>query len=130
MSTEAGTQGGVSLDLDTLTPVHWAGVVAALASGAIHLVLGVGFLPSPLGVSFVLAGLGFAGAVALLVAGYRRRLLYGVGIPFTGVQIVLWYLVRVRGQGFPAFGEATLDYVDKGAQVLLIAVLAYLLAAE
>jgi hypothetical protein len=128
MATETGS--GVSLDLDTLTPVHWVGVVLAVVSGAIHLALGVGFLPSPFGVSFVLAGLGFAGAVALLLVGYRRRLLYGVGIPFTGVQVVLWYLVRVRGEGFPAFGEATLDYVDKAAQVLLILVLAYLLATE
>jgi hypothetical protein len=128
MSTSTGTGGGLGLETDSLTPVHWLGVVLAAITGAIHLVLGAGFLSSPLGISFLLAGLGFFGAVVLLLLGVRRRLLYAVGIPFTGLQIVLWYVIRVQGSGLSSLG--TLDYVDKAVQVALIVVLGYLLSAD
>jgi hypothetical protein len=128
MATETQSPGSLALDLDSLTPVHWLGVVLALVSAAIHLFLGVNFLSSPLGVSFVLAGLGFVGAVVLLVLGVRRRLLYLVGVPFTGVQIAIWWQVQVAERGL--FNLGPLDYVDKGAQAVLILVLLYLLYAE
>jgi hypothetical protein len=125
MATETEPRRGLSLQTDSLTAVHWVGVVLALVSGVIHLGLGVGFLPSGFGIAFVLAGLGFFGAVALVLLNYRRRLVYLVGVPFTGIQIAIWYQVQVVQRGFLNLG--TLDYVDKIAQGLLILVLLYLI---
>jgi hypothetical protein len=127
-STDTGTGGRPGLQTDSLTPVHWLGVALAAITGVIHLVLASGLLSTPIGVSFLLAGLGFLGALVLLLLGVRRRLLYAVGIPFTGVQIVLWYLIRVQGNGLSSLGA--LDYVDKAAQIALILVLGYLLSTD
>lgn len=117
-----------ALDVGSLNGLHWVGIAAALVTAAVHLFLGVRMLPSPMGISFVLAGLGFVGAVALVLLDYRRRAVYAVGIPFTLVQIVLWYVVNFTGseKSFPA-DVGTLGAVDKVAQVVLIAVLIALL---
>jgi hypothetical protein len=128
MATETGTTGGLSLQTDSLTPIHWVGIALALLSGVIHLVIGVGFLPSAFGIVFVLAGLGFFGAVALVLLDVRRRLVYLVGIPFVGVQIAIWYQVQVLERGL--FNLGPLDYVDKAAQVVLIVILLYLIREE
>jgi hypothetical protein len=128
MATETDTAGGLALQTDSLTPVHWVGVVLALVSGAIHLYLGVSFLSSPLGPPFLLAGLGFLGAVALVLLDVRRHLVYLVGVPFTGVQIAIWYQVQVAERGL--FNLGPLDYVDKAAQVLLVVILLYLIREE
>jgi len=131
MATQTDASSGLSVETESMTAVHWLGVALALVSAAVHLVLGVRFAPSGLGISFILAGLGFLGAVALLVVGYRRRLLYLVGIPFTGIQIVVWYAVNVLPDGPLAVGAiGTFGAVDKVAQVLLILVLIYLLRAD
>ena len=121
------TQGLMS-DVASLDSLHWVGIVAALVSAAVHLLLGVRMLPSGMGISFVLAGLGFLCAVGLVVLNYRRRTVYAVGIPFTLVQILLWYYVNFvsLGKSFPA-DIGTLGAVDKIAQVVLIAVLVVLL---
>ncbi|WP_247005729.1 DUF7475 family protein [Halorientalis litorea] len=118
----------LSPDVASLDSLHWVGIVAALVSAAVHLLLGVRMLPSGMGISFVLAGLGFLGAVGLIVLNYRRRAVYAVGIPFTLVQILLWYYVNFvsLGKSFPA-DIGTLGAVDKIAQVVLIAVLVVLL---
>ena len=119
---------GLALDVTSLTGLHWVGIVAAVVSAAVHLLLGVRMLPSAMGLSFVLAGLGFLGGVALVLVDYRRRAVYAVGIPFTLVQILLWYYVNFVsfGKSFPA-DVGTLGAVDKVAQVALIAVLVALL---
>lgn len=119
---------GLSPDVASLHSLHWVGIVAALVSAAVHLLLGVRMLPSGMGISFVLAGLGFLGAVGLVVLDYRRRAVYAVGIPFTLVQIVLWYYVNFvsLGKSFPA-DTGTLGAVDKLTQVVLLAVLVVLL---
>ena len=119
---------GLSLDVSSLSGLHWVGIVAALVTAAVHLLLGVRLAPSGLGISFILAGLGFLGAIALVLLDYRRRAVYAVGIPFTLVQIVLWYVFNFAGGGksFPA-DVGTLGAVDKVAQVVLIAVLVALL---
>ena len=119
---------GLSLDVASLDGLHWVGIVAALVSAAVHLLLGVRMLPSGMGLSFVLAGLGFLGAIALLLVDYRRRTVYAVGIPFTLVQIVLWYYVNFvsLGKSFPG-DIGTLGAVDKAAQLVLLAVLVVLL---
>jgi len=79
-------------------------------------------------VSFVLAGLGFLGAIVLVIVEYRRRAVYAVGIPFTAIQIVLWYYVNFTAgsKSFPA-DVGALGAADKLAQVVLIAVLIVLL---
>ncbi|MFW6318376.1 MAG: DUF7475 family protein [Halorubrum sp.] len=117
-----------AVDTGSLNGLHWIGIVAALVSAAVHIRLGVGGLPLPLRISFLLAGLGFIGAVVLVLLDYRRRTVYAVGIPFTLVQIVLWYVLNFAGGGksFPA-DVGTLGAVDKIAQVVLIAVLVVLL---
>lgn len=118
-------------DLETLTPLHYLGILLAAITGVIHLQLGVGFAPSGLGISFLFAGVVFLAASAAILANYRRRLLYGLGIPFTAGQIVLWYLINfVFGTySFPA-DIGVYGAVDKVAQIALIAVLAVLLSRE
>lgn len=117
-----------AIDVGSLTGLHWVGIVAALVTAAVHLRLGVGGLALPLRIGFLLAGLGFVGAVVLVLLDYRRRTVYAVGIPFTLVQIVLWYGINFAGgtKSFPA-DVGTLGAVDKVAQVVLIAVLVALL---
>jgi len=117
-----------ALDVSSLTGLHWAGIAAAVVTAAIHLLLGVRMLPSGFGVSFVLAGLGFLGAIALVLLDFRRRAVYAAGIPFTTVQVVLWYYLNFAagGKSFPA-DVGTLGAVDKVAQLVLVAVLVALL---
>jgi len=119
---------GLSFDAGSLDSTHWVGIIAALVTAVVHLLLGVRMLPSGMGISFVLAGLGFLGAIALVMLNYRRRTVYAVGIPFTLLQIVLWYYVNFVsfGKSFPA-DIGTLGAVDKVAQVVLLAVLVVLL---
>jgi hypothetical protein len=59
---------------------------------------------------------------------YRRRTVYAIGIPFTAVQIVMWYGFNfvAGGKSFPA-DMGTLGVVDKLAQIVLIGVLVALL---
>jgi hypothetical protein len=125
MSTDTG---GFSLETESLSALAYVGIIAAVVSAGIHFRLGVGFIDSPLGISFLLAGLGFLGAVVLVLLDYRRRTVYAVGIPFTGIQLVLWYYINfVAGDyAFPA-DVGTLGAVDKVAQVILIVVLLALL---
>jgi succinate dehydrogenase/fumarate reductase cytochrome b subunit len=113
----------------SLSGLHWIGILAAVVTAAVHLLLGVRMFPSGMGISFILAGLGFLGAIALVLLDYRRRAVYAVGIPFTLVQILLWYVVNFTGSGAKAFpgGIGTLGAVDKVAQVALIVVLVLLL---
>ena len=116
------------VDVSSLNGLHWVGIVAAVVSAVVHLLLGVRTLPSPMGISFVLAGLGFVGGVVLLAIDYRRRAVYAVGIGFTLVQIGLWYVINFTGGGksFPA-DVGAIGAVDKLAQVVLVVVLVVLL---
>jgi hypothetical protein len=103
------------LETASLTTWHWLAVALALATGAIHLYSGLleGRIP------VALAGVGFVVAVGLFLADFQRPWLYVLGIPFTAVQLPLWYVAKA--------GEyTTLGYVDKAIQVVLIVVLAWL----
>ncbi|MBZ6496136.1 DUF7475 family protein [Natrinema longum] len=117
-----------ALHTESLTGLHWIGVVATLVTAAVHLFLGVRMLPSAMGGSFVLAGLGFLGGIGLLLLDYRRRTVYAVGVVYTLVQILLWYWVNFAAgsKSFPA-DVGTLGAVDKVAQVVLVAILVVLL---
>lgn len=120
--------GEPTLQVASLGVVHWVGILAAAISAMVHLLLGVRMLPSGLGISFVLAGIGFLGAIVLVVIGYRRRTVYALGIPFTLVQIILWFVVNfVNGpKAFPG-DVGTLGAVDKLAQLVLLGALIVLL---
>ncbi|WP_199243338.1 DUF7475 family protein [Halopenitus persicus] len=107
------------LDLETLDRRHRLGIGLAAVTGAIHLVLGMGAPTTPIGVASILAGIGYAGAIVLVLVGYRRRLVAAVGIVYVGSQIVIWYVVN-RPASLAAVSPAAM--VDKPVQVLLIAV--------
>lgn len=124
-TAESGT---LELDIGSLDVLHWVGIAAALVTAAVHLFLGFRMFPSGLGISFVLAGIGFLGGIALVLLDYRRRAVYGLGIPFTLVQIVLWYYVNFAAGPYSFPTEmGTLGAIDKIAQVVLVAVLVALL---
>lgn len=112
------------LETGSLTAMHWLAIGLAGLSGAIHLLLAA-IVPIPiLRASFLLAAAGFLAGIGLVLLDYRRSLVYLLGIPFTGGQIVLWYLVV----GPTPATLAVLDAIDKLAQVVLIGLLALLYA--
>jgi hypothetical protein len=96
----------------SLGTIHWVAVGLTVLTGVLHLYAGVIEGAPPV----LLAGVGLLAAVVLFVLDYRRRLLYGVGIVFTGVQIPLWYVIKMGNY-------TTVGYVDKAVQVVLVVVL-------
>ena len=124
MATSTGS--GLSLRTESLTSLHWTGVVLAVVTGVLHLVLAALFLPEPLGWAFLVATVGFFAGAAGVLVDYRRRLLYLLGIPFTAGQIVLWYVQNAQNASFPS----PLGIGDKVVQVLLIVVLVLLYRQE
>jgi len=110
---------GLALRTDTLTPLHWAGVVLAAITGALHLYLWALNPTNGLNLTFLAAGLGFLGGIAAILVDYNRKLVYALGVPFTFGQIPAWYVVNA-----PEF--STLGYVDKAVQVLFVLVLVQL----
>lgn len=125
-----------NLETESFTGLHWLAVVLAAVTGLIHLFLGVtGLLGSEvigtgLGIAFLLAGLGFFGWIWLVLVDYRRRLLYAAGIPYTAIQIVLWYAFNFDSVSDMLANAGTMGYVDKVVQVVLIVVLAVLYLRE
>jgi hypothetical protein len=115
MSTASATDARV----ESLTSLHWVGVGLAAITGGIHLWLGVSFIDSAMGISFLVAGVGFFAGIAAVMAGYRRQLIYLLGIPFTAGQIPIWFAVN-----WPELG--TIGIADKVVQVALVAVLVVL----
>lgn len=113
-------------ETETLTSLHWIAVALSAISGIIHLALGVMFFPGIQPVAFVLAGLGFFGAIALFLLDYRRRLLYLVGVPFIGLQIVLYLILNQQVD--PAISPV--EAADKAAQAVLIVILVLLYRRE
>lgn len=111
--------GGLSLATDSMGGLHWLGVGLAAVTGFLHLYLFGLFGLSGLGLSFLIAGVGFLGGAGAVVFGVRRRLFYLLGIPFTLGQVVAWYVVNA-----PDF--SALGYLDKVAQVALVVVLVVL----
>lgn len=114
------------VETETLTPLHWAAVGLVLVTGVIHLALGIMFFPGLQPIAFILAGLGFFGAVGLFLLNYRRRLLYLAGIPYISMQIVLYLYLNQRVD--PAI--TPIEGIDKAAQVLLIVIFGVLYLRE
>ncbi len=121
MATE--TRQGFALRTETLTGLHWLGILLAVVSGVVHLVLGLSFTSSPLGIAFLLAGIAFLVAVALVLLDVRRRQLYAVGVPFTAIQVVLWYYLNYVAGDKTLAQVGPIEVVDKLAQVVLVVVL-------
>lgn len=111
----------------SLGGLYWLGIGLAVVTGAIHLVLGLGAPTTAVGAASIFAGLGYAGAVVLILVGYRRRLVVAIGVPFVASQIVLWYVVN---QPASLDDVSLAAMVDKPVQVLLIAVCLLVLARE
>ena len=105
----------------SLTPVHWTAMGLASVTGAVHLYLwyngGMDL--------FLLAGLGYFGAIALLLLNVYRPALYLAGIPYTLAQIG-GYVMEWQQAGFAP--EGTLGLATKAVEILLIVCLAYLFA--
>lgn len=120
---------GASFNTQSLGPLHWVAVALAAISGVIHLALGVMFFPGAQPVAFILAGLGFFGAIVLFLREYRRRQLYVAGIGFTALQIVLWLVLNQTAAPSLLRVDPT-EAIDKIAQILLIVVLVILLRQE
>ena len=117
MSTEQQqSEASGSIGTASLGPIHWIAVVLTVITGVLHVYAGLIEGAPPL----LLAGVGFVVAVGVFLLDYRRRLLYGVGIVYTGIQIPLWYVIK-------AGNYTMVGYVDKAVQVLLVVVLAVLL---
>jgi len=109
-----------SIETESLTTLHWIGIALAAITGLVHLGIGVAFTDVLLG----LAGVGFFGAIALLLLNVRRELLYLVGIPYTGIQVVLYFVFNWPDV-FSSVGIG-----DKVVQVVLVAVLVVLYRRE
>lgn len=118
-SSTASRQDEGALATASLTTLHWIGIALAAITGGIHLWLGVSFVPSPLGIAFLFAGVVYVGAIAGVLLDVRRRLLYLLGIPFTAGQIPIWLAANWPDLGAIGIG-------DKVVQVALIAVLVVL----
>ncbi|QHS16598.1 hypothetical protein GWK26_05270 [haloarchaeon 3A1-DGR] len=110
---------GARLDPESLDRLHQLGIGLAAVTGVIHLMLGLGAPTTPLGAASILAGIGYAVAIGLVLVGYRRRLVAAIGIGYVGSQVVLWYVIN-RPSSLAAVSPAAM--VDKPVQLLLIAV--------
>lgn len=106
------------------------GGVAAVVSGVIHIYLTVLMGLTPLGLSFLFAGLGFFIGIALFYMDYRRKILCFLGLPFVSGQIFLWYWINRIPLSMLLTGRPVLDVVDKLAQLVLLIVLVYYLVEE
>ncbi|MFB6101617.1 MAG: hypothetical protein ABEJ73_03535 [Haloplanus sp.] len=115
---------GSTFETASLTRLHWFGIVLAVVTGIVHLYFGVLALDTLQGVSFVLAGVAFFVAVLLLLLDFRRRLLYLVGVPFIGLQVVLYFVLNWPDVLNPG------GIGDKVVQVTLIAILVVLYRRE
>lgn len=116
-----------AFDTGSLTLAHRVGIGLAAVTGLVHLGLGLAGLPGPVGVASVLAAVGYAGAISLVLVGYRRRLVAALGVPYVGSQILLWYVLNSPS------GPADISPVavlDKTVQCLLIGTLLVVLYRE
>lgn len=118
-STVTPTTAELATPSSDLTSIHWSALLLAAITGSIHVYLYFleGWLP------FLLAGLGFFGAIGLffLLKQYRPYL-YLAGIPYTAGQIVGYLLLPT--------GPLWLAGIDKAVQVAFIVALASLFVME
>lgn len=116
-STEQ-TSTGVSSP-ESLSTLEQAVLVLVGVTAVTHLYAGVVEGAPPV----LLAGVGFVGGAVLYLRGTRRHALTLAAIPYTAVQIPLWYVAKAGN--FTAVG-----YLDKAAQVALVALLVVLVLRQ
>jgi hypothetical protein len=109
---QATARSSSRFDTASIPTLGWLALALVVATGVLHVYAGVieGRIP------VLLAGVGFLGATVLYLADYRRRLLVLLAIPYTAIQIPLWYVANA-----PDF--ALVGYLDKAVQVVLVLVL-------
>ena len=107
-------QEDTSSRIGSVTTLQWLAVALVVVTGVLHVYAGIVEGRAPV----TLAGIGYGAALVVFFLGYRRRLLYLVGIPYTAVQFPLWIVAKSE--------YGVVDYVDKAVQVVLILVLLYL----
>ena len=90
MATATGTR----LESDSMGTLDWAGVALAVLLGIAYFPIALGEIPSVIGIAFLLAGLGYFGAIVLVLAGYRRSRVYAVGIAYNLLLIALYFLIQ------------------------------------
>ena len=113
--------------------INWKHIVLTLLSGIsayIHLVLGLRIGLEPLGISFILATLGFAAGSILVILNYNRKIIYLLGIPFLISQIIAWYWLNGINIEMIPRALNIYDLVDKTAQIILLILLTHLLREE
>ena len=104
--TETQSATGPSVPLSRL---EQGVVILVVATAITHIYPGIVEGAPPL----VLAGLGFLGGARMYIRGVRRDVLATAAIPYTAVQIPLWFVIKA--------GNYTLvGYVDKAIQIVLV----------
>lgn len=118
-TTDSQTRTTVTVTTGALSWIHWLALSLVAVTGVIHVYLFTteSWLP------FLMAGLGFLGALGLffVVESYRRVLYVGIAL-FTIGQIVGYLLLPI--------GPVWLAALDKAVQVALVVALAYLFVAD
>lgn len=116
MSTQQRS-GLIRFETASLGGMHWSAIGLAAVTGLVHLYLYFtqGFF------LFLLAGLGFFGAIGLImILPAYRKWLYAAGVPYTLAQIVGWYTIERPA----SFGDISgIALLDKAVQVVFIVLL-------
>lgn len=105
----------VSFETASIPGLGWLAVGLVFVTGVLHVYAGVVEGAPPVAI----AGVGFLAAILVYLLNYRRRLLYLVGVVYTGIQIPLWYVIK-------AGSYTTVGYVDKAVQAALVVLLVVL----
>ena len=122
MATATGTR----LERDAMATLDWIGVALAVLLGIAYLPIALSEIPSTIGIAFLLAGLGYFGAVVLVLAGYRRQQVYAIGIGYNLLLIALYFLLQDPSISFGWL--ASLGGLVKTGQAIFAALLGVLLA--
>ena len=111
---------------ETLTTLSWVGIGLSILLGIAYLHEGVEEFTETLGIAFLLAGLAYFGATALVLTDYRRRLVYIMGIGYNALLVVLFFLIK----GVEVSELIGFAGVVKLVQIVLIVLLGVILARD
>lgn len=74
--------------------LDYLAMALVVITGIVHLYEGVEDWGEPIAIWFLLAGIGFFGAIVLFLLGFRPRVLYLVGIAYTGIQVIAYVVIN------------------------------------
>lgn len=109
---------------------HYSITVLSAISAYIHLVFGLRIGFETLGISFILASVGFMIGSIMILSDYQRKKVYLLGIPFVLGQIILWIWLNSISLSMIPAGIGSLETIDKTAQILILVLLPYMLHVE